>query len=211
MGQGINALASAALLKQSPGRSNMSNYEDIFAGPSAGHVPSAHEQMTGDANSDMAATALGAGPAFHALQAAFDQQRLQDQESSLNLEDDLRGGRPQRIAGMQHAASNDLADMDSEAAAGRERLPNASLLHERNVNELTNQNSLRYLLPAQVEAEGRLGAARTTAQGRVDASTAGLAQKGLQAALLEMLQSGKVPSQDEVTALKQRFSTLTAK
>jgi hypothetical protein len=39
---------NAQLLKQSPSSANMANYDDIFAGPAEGHVPTAWEQFSGD-------------------------------------------------------------------------------------------------------------------------------------------------------------------
>lgn len=205
----LDALTNAARLRNSPGQSNMANYADIFAGPAAGHVPSAHEQFTGDLNADNAATELGAGPAISALRHAFDNQRLQQVDSQLGEEADLSSGRPQHIATMQHTAGNALADMDSEAAAGRHFLPFQSQLDERDTADALQTAQARYVLPAQLKAQGDANAATITAKGRVDAAGArdhSLPMRGLMDALTAIInKTGHAPDDQTLATLRTQF------
>lgn len=209
MPQSLDALANAARLRQSPGRSNFANYEDIFAGPAEGAVPSAHEMFTGRQNSDEAATALGAGPAISALRRAFDANQLLGVEEDIATEANLAGGRPQRIATMQAEAGNDVADIQSEGAAGRQFLPFADQLHRRSQGELDRRLTTQYLLPAQLRAQGDVRAAETTAQGRVAAvgkRNESLPMQGLFNALSAILNNkGELPSPEELARLRAQF------
>lgn len=188
----------------------MANYDAIFAGPEEGYVPTAHEQMTGRANADDAATAMGGGAAMAALRAAFDHRRLQQVQTDINREDDLLGGRPQRIAGLEQVATAGLEDFASEAAAGREFLPNAAALHSRNVGDALSRADVQYGAPARARAAGDIDAASIAAEGRVRAASAGRpdqAVTGLQNALRAMIESngGKLPSPAEVEELRRIY------
>jgi hypothetical protein len=56
-------------------------YGDVFAGPAAGHVPTAWEQFSGDRNADAAETAMGAGPAIDALRKMSRAQEAQNSKT----------------------------------------------------------------------------------------------------------------------------------
>lgn len=209
MALSLDALANAARLKNS---SSMANVAQFFPGMAEGHVPSAHEQVTGDANAETAATELGGGPAIAALRHAADAARLAHLDSELGTEADLGSGRPQHIAGMQHANANTLAALDSEAEAGREYLPFAQQLHDRGIHELDQKLTNQYVLPAQLKAQGDVQAATIDAQGRVQAAQApqaGLPMRGLLSALTAIIQkTGAPPTDDQLRALQHTYSNI---
>lgn len=198
----ISALQNAALLKNSPSRANMSNYADIFDGPAEGHVPTAWEQQSGDANADRAETALGAGPAIDALRHAADEQRLQGSADVMSgladdqlVEDDFNANGLNR--GMNHAnVQNQIGDVNSEAKARRGFLPWGQAADERDTGNAASLADARYGQPARIKAasdrdaaalgaSGRIGAARASHNGPIDA---------LNKALTDMLgQEGMTP------------------
>jgi hypothetical protein len=65
----------------------------------------------------------------------------------------------------------DLEDQSSERAGRRAFLPQSNRLFQRNRGAALEDAETRYLLPAQITAESRTGAARLQAQGRQNAAT----------------------------------------
>jgi hypothetical protein len=195
----MQALNSAQLLKNSPSSANMANYADIFDGPAEGHVPTAWEQQSGDANADRAETALGAGPAIDALRRAMDEQRLQgsaDVRAGLAdnqlVEDDFNANGLNR--GMAHAnVANEIGDVNSEAKARRGFLPWGQAQNERDTENAFGLADARYAQPARTRAQGDVASAQIGAQGRIGAAQAthGNPVEALQKALHEMLAQGK--------------------
>jgi hypothetical protein len=148
---------NAQLLKQSPSSANMANYDDIFAGPAEGHVPTAWEQFSGDRNADAAETAMGAGPAIDALRHAMDDQRLQQSanvraklDDNQMVEDDFNANGLNR--GMAHAnVQNQVGDVLSEGKARRGFLPWAQQESEQNMNDVLATSDARYGEPARAK------------------------------------------------------------
>ena len=79
------------------------------------------ESATDDALNERLLAALGSGAPQRAERQAQDEARLQQITGQINAQDDLRSGRPQEIG-----------DLQSEAAAGRQFLPFASQLRDVN-------------------------------------------------------------------------------
>ncbi len=211
----LAGLQNAQLLKQSPSRANMANYADIFDGPSDGHVPTAWEQQSGDANADRAETALGAGPAIDAQRRAADESRLQDtadmQGDLANnqlVEDDFNANGLNR--GMNHAnVQNQIGDVNSEAKARRGFLPWGQAEDDRQTEGALATADARYGQPARIKAAGDVNAAAMGAQGRIGAAQAshGNPMEALQKALHEMVAQGKTPEQilQVLPQMKQAF------
>lgn len=66
--------------------------------------------------------------------------------------------------------ANRQADVDSEAAANRQFMSNASALYNRNRAAAREDANMRYLLPAQIAAQADLDAADIAGQSRVAAA-----------------------------------------
>jgi hypothetical protein len=65
---------------------------------------------------------------------------------------------------------NQIADITSEGAAGRQFLPNASKLYQRNRGAALEDANMRYLQPAMIGAQADLDAADIAGQSRVAAA-----------------------------------------
>lgn len=208
MASPIDALQNAARLKASPSTANTANYDDIFAGPAAGHVPSAFEQRSNEANMENAATSLGAGSAITGLRHAADESRLQGINDELGQEAELSSGRPGRIAGLQAGIKNTVGDQLSEGSARRSFLPWAEDVHQRDeATSLAHENA-RYGAPAEAKAVGDIGAARVGAQGRIDAANAahtGDPQRQFANMINEYIAKNGAPPTPEIAALLKSF------
>lgn len=200
-------LANAARLKSSPSAANMANYSSIFDGPAEGHVPSAWEQFSGDANADRAETALGAGPSIDALRNALDEQRLQHRTDLQFADADFNEHGLER--GLAHAnVQNQVGDVLSEGAAHRSFLPWASSAGDRDAERALTQADIRYGQPARIQAAGNVAAHQADASGRVGAAQArdaSLPTRALYDALNSMIARGKMPTPEEIAELKNTF------
>lgn len=206
--QPTDILANMARLKSSPSSANMANYDDIFAGPAAGHVPTAFEQQTGDANADAAETAMGAGPAIDALRHVSDEQRRQTASNLDAADEDFQQHGLER--GLAHSnVRNQVADIDSEAAAHRGFLPWAESANFRDTNNARELAQTRYLLPAEIQAQGNVQGHVAEAQGRIGAAqtaTQSLPQRGLMDALSAFIEkNGHMPDDAIITRLQQLY------
>jgi hypothetical protein len=206
--QPTDILANLARLKSSPSDANFANNDAIFAGPAAGHVPTAWEQQTGDENADRAETAMGAGPAIDALRHAADEQRRQVVTNADAADADYRQHGMER-ARMHSNVANEIADIDSEAAAHRTYLPWAESAGNRDAGRAMAQTEARYLMPAQIAAQGNIMGHQAEAGGRLAAAqaTAGsLPQRGLMDALTAIIEkTGRVPTPEEIANLRNTF------
>ncbi len=213
----LDALQNAQMLRQSPSRANMANYDDIFAGPAEGHVPSAWEQQSGDENANRAETALGAGPAIDALRHAMDEQRMQgsaDLQSGLDdqqtIENDFNANGLNR--GLAHAnVQGQVGDVLSEAKARREFLPWGQAASEQNDAQAQAIADARYGQPARIKAYGDVQAAQAGAQGRIGAAQAahGNPMEALYKAFDEWAaiksKKGEIATPDDFAHFKQTY------
>jgi hypothetical protein len=204
---------NAQLLKQSPSSANMANYDDIFAGPAEGHVPTAWEQFSGDRNADAAETAMGAGPAIDALRHAMDDQRLQQSanvraklDDNQMVEDDFNANGLNR--GMAHAnVQNQVGDVLSEGKARRGFLPWAQQESEQNMNDVLATSDARYGEPARARAFGDMQTAKITGDSRVEAARVAHAPisdpiEAFKAALLKRFEAGYPITKEDIAQLQ---------
>lgn len=194
----------------------MGNYDDIFAGPAEGHVPTAWEQQSGDANANNAETALGAGPAIDALRHAADEQRLQgsaDVQAGLDddqlVENDFNANGLNR--GMNHAnVQNQIGDVNSEAKARRGFLPYATAADERDTESAASLADARYGQPARIKAAGDVNAATMNASGRIGAAKAAHAPldpiSALRQAVMDRFKAGYPVDPNDLAKLQQGLS-----
>lgn len=188
-------------------------YGDVFAGPAAGHVPTAWEQFSGDRNADAAETAMGAGPAIDALRKMSRAQEAQKLENNSMDEADFFAHGLDR--GLTHAnTQNQVADVLNEGAARRHFLPFEKQFEEGNDEQAQSLAATRYMLPAQIEAQSRLGAASMEAQGRVGAAQAGHPTlsplQAMQDALMKRFAAGYAVSPKELEQLQQVKAAIEA-
>lgn len=204
----LDILQNAARLKGMQSSTNMDTYGDIFAGPAEGHVPTAFEQQTGDANADMAETALGAGPAINSLRDAFAEMEREKYQGADNQEADfLEHGMDRGVA--RANVQNQTGDMLSEGAARRSFLPFAERAGQRDAERAESLAQTRYLQPAQIQAQGNVLGRQADAQGRIGAAQAkdaSLPTRALFDALNAFFEKkGRMPEGAELQQLKQTF------
>jgi hypothetical protein len=131
--------------------------DDPFYGGSAASAVK-RSRYFADADLDQAISGL-------TRQAGFKRsQRLADQADA---DYDLQYNAPGR-ANLQA----NVADVTSERGAQRAFLPGASAVYDRTRRDTMADAQTRYLLPAQLQAEGALGAAELRRQGQVEAAQA---------------------------------------
>jgi hypothetical protein len=136
---------------------------------------------------------MGAGPAVDTLRRLARAKQMQDTEDTGLDEADFFAHGLER--GMTHAnVQNQVGDVLSEGAARRHTLPYAASEAQDEEQRQMDLAATRYMLPAQIKAQGDLQAASMAAQGRVGAAQAAHPQLGsvdaLKAALLKRFESG---------------------
>lgn len=206
-----NPLESAAVLRNSPAASNFDQYDDVFAPPAEGHVPSAWEQATGDVVRNAAETTLGAGPAIDALRRVADERRLQTTNDLLASDADMEAHGLQREL-TRAGIENQVGDVMGEGKARRGFLPWAQEANQRDMAARLQQLQLQYMAGPQIAAQGHVAAAQAEAQGRVDAAKALHTPldpiEALRAAVLKRFQSGFPVDPSEIASLQTGFSSI---
>lgn len=182
-----------------------------FAGPE-GRSMSASEGNSLDAVRNSAAEALGAGPAFHGLTQALDREKFAHTTEELNARDDLSSGLPSQVALGEAGVHNKVADVNSEAGFGRETLPFALQARDRAVAAENAHANLQYVLPAQLKAQGDVGAAQASAKGQTDIENLrqkSLSMRGLMEAINALVaKTGKPPTADDIGHLQTLYGGL---
>lgn len=208
--QGFNS----AILQDSPSDANMANYADIFAGPSAGHVPTAWESESAGRVADMAERAMGAGPEVDAYRQQARARGAQELEDQAMKEADFFAHGLDR--GMTHAnVQNQIADVNSEAAAARQMLPNAEALGNKTHADRLELINAQYGIPAQQRALEALQGAQIAGDARVQAAQAAqapksdeesLSYKGYMNAIQAILEkTGQLPDAATIAKLKEYY------
>lgn len=117
---------------------------------------------------------------------------------------------------------NRIGDINSEAAAGRQFMPNAGQLYLRGRNDLRQDNYMRHQLPAEIQQETALGVAELNRQGdqlRANATQNAAATRtgdpmrelmigGLLKAAQEQIGAGKGFNPEELRGLLQFLQTV---
>ncbi|HEX7048585.1 MAG TPA: hypothetical protein VF188_00100 [Longimicrobiales bacterium] len=113
---------------------------------------------------------LGAGPEFETQQRQDEQDRLRAITAEHADEADLASGRPERIAMLRAALNNRVADVNSEAAAGRSFLPFAEQRRAQDMADAIQRAETQYGYPAQIKAQADLEGHRIDAAAREHAA-----------------------------------------
>lgn len=198
--------SGAARLRSLNSPTNMSAFGDVLAGLSAGDQ-NAGNFGASDALQSRLVDAFDGGPALRALRAAADEHRLQHTQDENSVLADLESGVPHAIATESANIGNDVEDINSERGFSRQTLPFASQDRDRTAAAKSALAQMQYVLPAQLKAQGDIGAAQATAQGARDVET--MKQQpvnsltALRAALAEYIKStGTIPSADDLARLQ---------
>lgn len=195
----------AARLRSLNSPTNMDKFGDVLSGLYAGDQ-TREDLGRSEGLSDHLVSTFDGGPALRALRAAADERRFQHVQDENAAVDDLHSGRPRELAMGASAIGNDVEDANSERGYEREVLPWAMGANDRTAAAKHALAEMQYVVPAQLKAQGDVGAAQAHAQG--DVAVQGQKDKSLSVrALYDALnaliaKTGKVPSAEDVTSLQ---------
>lgn len=207
MPQSVNALKSAAMLSGLDSPVNLTQFGDEFASAHDGHVPTAFEQTTGDANAEVARRALvgmGGSPSLRALMDRVSTQQYGD-AATLN---DLASGVPQNLARGEAQVKN----VSRDALAAGEFYPNVEDVYNRDLGAKQDLYNAQYVIPATLKAGADLQGQQIAAQGRITAAQAAHPQPTSLSSFLKALQERFANGYDlkpaDVAALKAQLGGL---
>jgi hypothetical protein len=145
-------------------------------------------------------------------------QRQIGRDNQAEADFDLANNAPNRAR-----LQNDVGDINSERAAGRAFLPNASQVYTRGRADTRQDNYSRYQLPAEIRSDAELGAAELGRQGQEARANATLGAAnakagdpnreliigGLMKAAQEQIVSGKGVNPQELAQIVNVLRQLT--
>lgn len=160
----VSPTDALSILARNPSLSNVgARFAELT--PTYGRTPSAYQMRTDQGVSEIAQEAYGTSPAMRALNDQAANERRQDRVAQEEADADFAAHGLERGL-LRAGVGNQIADVNSEAAAGRTFLPFASAQRDRLLQDMLAKADVQYGNPARVKAAADLESARIAAEAR---------------------------------------------